>query len=73
MLAKAMEYAQNINKLSPLSTEMIKKNIKASLDSTYNESIERETHVQRFLGNSSDYKEGLTAFLEKRQPNFTGC
>lgn len=72
-LAKAMEYAQNINKLSPLSTEMIKKNIKASLDSTYNESIERETHVQRFLGNSSDYKEGLTAFLEKRQPNFTGC
>lgn len=71
-LAKAQEYAQNINKLSPLSTEMIKKNIKASLDSTYNESIERETHVQRFLGNSSDYKEGLTAFLEKRQPIFTG-
>ena len=63
---RAQEYAQNINKLSPLSTEMIKKNIKASLDSTYNESIERETHVQRFLGNSSDYKEGLTAFLAKR-------
>lgn len=69
---KAQEYAQNINKLSPLSTEMIKKNIKASLDSTYIESIERETHVQRFLGNSSDYKEGLSAFLEKRQPQFTG-
>lgn len=69
---RAQEYAQNINKLSPLSTEMIKKNIKASLDSTYNESIERETHVQRFLGNSSDYKEGLTAFLAKRPPQFTG-
>ena len=51
---------------------MIKKNIKASLDSNYNESIERETHVQRFLGNSSDYKEGLTAFLAKRPPQFTG-
>ena len=70
--ARAQEYAQNINKLSPLSTEMIKKNIKASLDSSYDESIERETHVQRFLGNSSDYKEGLTAFLAKRQPQFTG-
>lgn len=70
--SKAQEYAQHINKLSPLSTEMIKKNIKASLDSNYNESIERETHVQRFLGNSSDYKEGLTAFLAKRPPIFTG-
>lgn len=71
-LAKAIEYAMAINKLSPLSTEMIKKNIKAALDSNFNQSMERETHVQRFLGNSNDYKEGLTAFLAKRQPNFTG-
>lgn len=71
-MAKAQEYAQAINKLSPLSTEMIKKNIKAAMDANYNESMERETHVQRFLGNSADYKEGLSAFLEKRQPNFTG-
>ena len=72
VIGKAQEYAQSINKLSPLSTEMIKKNIKASLDSNYNDSMERETHVQRFLGNSTDYKEGLSAFLEKRQPNFKG-
>lgn len=72
VMAKALEYAMNINKLSPLSTDMIKKNIKASLDSNFNQSMERETHVQRFLGNSADYKEGLSAFLEKRQPNFTG-
>ena len=71
-MAKAQEYAQTINKLSPLATEMIKKNIKASLDSNYNDSMEREAHVQRFLGNSADYKEGLSAFLEKRQPNFKG-
>lgn len=71
-IAKANEYAMNINKLSPLATDMIKKNIKASLDSNFNQSIERETYVQRFLGNSADYKEGLSAFLGKRQPNFTG-
>ncbi len=71
-MAKAQEYAQTINKLSPLATEMIKKNIKAAMDSNYNDSMERETHVQRFLGNSADYKEGLSAFLEKRQPNFKG-
>lgn len=71
-MAKAKEYAMNINMLSPLSTEMIKKNIKAAMDSDFNQSLERETYVQRFLGNSQDYKEGLSAFLEKRQPNFKG-
>ena len=71
-MAKAQEYAMTINGLSPLSTEMIKKYIKAALDSNYNESLERETYAQRFLGNSADYKEGLTAFLQKRKPNFTG-
>lgn len=71
-MTKAQDFAMTINGLSPLSTEMIKKNIKAALDSNYNESLERETYAQRFLGNSSDYKEGLTAFLQKRKPNFTG-
>lgn len=72
VLLKAKEYAQAINKLSPLSCEMIKKNIKSSLDSSFNQSMERETQVQRYLGKSADYKEGLTAFLEKRSPIFTG-
>jgi 2-(1,2-epoxy-1,2-dihydrophenyl)acetyl-CoA isomerase len=72
VMAKALDYSAAINKLSPLSTEMIKKNIKASMDSNYNQSLERETYAQRFLGNSADYKEGLSAFLAKRQPNFTG-
>lgn len=71
-MKEAQDFALAINKLSPLSSEMIKKNIKASLDSSFEQSMERETHVQRFLGNSKDYKEGLSAFLEKREPQFTG-
>ncbi len=71
-LEKALEYALNLNKLSPLSSEMIKKNIKASLDLNFEQSMEREVYAQRFLGNSADYKEGLDAFLNKREPNFTG-
>ena len=72
VLERALEYSTTINKLSPLSTETVKKNLLAALDSNYNESMERETIAQRFLGNSSDYKEGLSAFLEKREPQFTG-
>jgi len=72
VLERALEYSKNINKLSPVATEMVKKNLKAALDSCYNESMEREMYTQRFLGNSNDYKEGLSAFLEKREPKFTG-
>ena len=67
-----MELAEKINKLAPQSVTMIKKNILSSLDSTYGESMERETNVQRYLGRSNDYKEGLNAFLEKRNPIFNG-
>lgn len=71
-LGAATLLALELAKLSPLSSSTIKKNIKASLDSTFSESMERETYAQRFLGNSADYKEGLAAFLAKREPNFTG-
>jgi 2-(1,2-epoxy-1,2-dihydrophenyl)acetyl-CoA isomerase len=71
-VGSAMLLALELAKLSPLSAAMIKKNIKAALDSNFAQSMERETYAQRFLGNSADYKEGLTAFLSKREPNFTG-
>lgn len=69
---KARECANILTKLSPLSMQMIKENIKSSLDMSFQESMERETSVQRFLGKSEDYKEGLAAFLNKREPNFKG-
>lgn len=71
-VGEALMMALDLAKLAPLSSAMIKKNIKAALDSTFAESMERETYAQRFLGNSGDYKEGLSAFLSKREPNFTG-
>ncbi|MBC7537701.1 MAG: enoyl-CoA hydratase/isomerase family protein [Bacteriovorax sp.] len=72
VLKRALEYAITINKLSPLATETVKKNLKSAMDSSYNESMDREMYAQRFLGRSADYKEGLSAFLEKREPQFTG-
>ena len=72
VLDRALECAGTINKLSPLATETVKKNLKSAMDSSFNESMEREMYAQRFLGRSSDYKEGLAAFMEKREPQFTG-
>lgn len=71
-LDKANLWASMINGLGPLCVEMIKSNINACQDLSYNDAMEREVHAQRFLGNSEDYKEGLQAFFEKRPAKFIG-
>jgi 2-(1,2-epoxy-1,2-dihydrophenyl)acetyl-CoA isomerase len=63
---------QELNKMAPLSIELIKKNCQYALDSNFKESMSRETASQRFLGNSEDYREGLKAFFEKRGAEFIG-
>jgi 2-(1,2-epoxy-1,2-dihydrophenyl)acetyl-CoA isomerase len=37
-----------------------------------NEMLQYEAYCQEIAGNSLDYKEGVSAFNEKRKPNFTG-
>ncbi|RLA64594.1 MAG: hypothetical protein DRQ88_00615 [Epsilonproteobacteria bacterium] len=71
-LKKAIELGQKINELAPMSVEMIKTNINFAMEGTYAKSMDRETYTQRFLGNTNDYQEGLTAFFEKREPKFKG-
>jgi 2-(1,2-epoxy-1,2-dihydrophenyl)acetyl-CoA isomerase len=68
---QALEHAKKLALLAPTSIELIKKNALQALDLNFQESLQRETAAQRFLGNSEDYKEGLTAFFEKRPPAFS--
>ncbi len=64
--------AADINKMAPLSLELIKKSLQGAQELSFKESMDKETVTQRFLGASNDYQEGLSAFFEKRGPNFKG-
>jgi 2-(1,2-epoxy-1,2-dihydrophenyl)acetyl-CoA isomerase len=66
----ARELSEKLAELAPYSIELIKRNAKAALDLSFDESISRETCSQRFLGRSEDYREGLQAFFDKRKPEF---
>ena len=64
-----------INKLAKAPTfglASAKRAIRANWTSTLDEALDRERDMQRDCGLSPDYKEGVTAFKDKRPTRFTG-
>ena len=51
---------------------LIKRAIQASATNTLDEQLDLERDLQTIAGRTEDYREGVAAFMEKRQPSFKG-
>jgi 2-(1,2-epoxy-1,2-dihydrophenyl)acetyl-CoA isomerase len=66
------EYTDYFSKAPTKSIGLIKRMLDKSATSTLDQMLDYEAYCQEIAGTSNDYKEGVSAFLEKRKPDFSG-
>ena len=70
LIEEAMAWAEQLSLRSSQSLRLTKKIMREALDSSYEDIYSLEAEIQNTLTGSEDNIEGITAFMEKRSPNF---
>ncbi|UZK67032.1 enoyl-CoA hydratase-related protein [Sphingomonas sp. M1-B02] len=68
----AMHYARRLASMPTLALGLIRKQAKAALSGTLEETLALEAAHQSVAARSEDFQEGVAAFLGKRVPEFKG-
>lgn len=64
--------ASRLSKMPTKALALTKKALNASLNNSLEEQLALESKLQIEASSTDDYHEGVTAFVEKRKPNFKG-
>ncbi len=70
--AAVKEYVDYFVQAPTRAIGLIKRMLSKSGGFTLEQALEYEAYCQEVAGATSDYREGVSAFLEKRKPTFTG-
>ncbi|EPG7579345.1 TPA: 2-(1,2-epoxy-1,2-dihydrophenyl)acetyl-CoA isomerase [Providencia rettgeri] len=72
LISTTQQLAQHLATQPTYGLGLIKKAIYAAATNTLDEQLNLERDLQRLGGRSEDYREGVNAFLNKREPQFKG-
>ena len=72
LMPRALELAQQLMENSPSSVRLTKKLINGFLAKTLDEQMAQAIEDNARIRTTADFREGITAFLEKRKPKWSG-
>jgi 2-(1,2-epoxy-1,2-dihydrophenyl)acetyl-CoA isomerase len=72
LMTEARALASHLAKQPTKGLIFIKRALQASANNTFDQQLDLERDFQRQAGQTADYREGVSAFMERREPNFRG-
>jgi len=72
LMPKAKELLRKVTKNGPVAVQLALESIYRALDGSTSEALDHESALFGMLASTTDMKEGIAAFLEKRKPEFKG-
>lgn len=72
VLERALAFAHDLAQAPTISLAMMKRQFEAAAGQTLEQAFEFEGTVQAAMINTEDFREGTTAFKEKRKPEYKG-